>query len=75
MSTTPTEAQYEAYQTLLREKYDREWTLSAVLGKFKSEPTAAVLAEATAVMEAHVAHEAKLVEAAAVCGIQHGRKS
>jgi len=74
-TTTPTEAQFNEYQELLRAKYEMDWTLSAVLAKFKATPNETELAAATAVMALYVAHETKLASAAAVCGIAHGRKS
>lgn len=73
MTTTPTEAQYETYQSLLRAKYEMDWVLSAVLAKFKATPNETELAAATAVMALYVAKETELAAAAKVCGIAHGK--
>ena len=49
MTTTPTEAQYETYQSLLRAKYEMDWVLSAVLAKFKATPNETELVAAAKV--------------------------
>lgn len=67
-TTNHTQADVETYQTLLRSKYDLEWTLNQAHSSFKTEPSPENMGKLVNVMAQWASLDQQLVVAAEKIG-------